>query len=120
MKHRYTISKEFHFSYSHQLTGLPEDHPCSRVHGHNGILKIDLGSDELDETGFVIDYRALSPMKEYVDEVIDHYHLNDKFDFNPTSENMTKFIFDLCKEWGWPVVAVHWSETPKTWATYSE
>src|SRR5215468_9371730 len=34
----YTISKFFEFSAAHHLTGLPDDHPCSRVHGHNYVV----------------------------------------------------------------------------------
>lgn len=29
------IAKGFHFSASHQLYRLPEEHPCARMHGHN-------------------------------------------------------------------------------------
>ncbi len=33
----FTITKEFHFSASHQLSHLPEDHQCARLHGHNYV-----------------------------------------------------------------------------------
>ena len=46
-----TISKEFHFSASHQLFGLKEGHPCGRLHGHNYIVKIFL-SGEPNKDGF--------------------------------------------------------------------
>ncbi|MFI6697695.1 6-pyruvoyl trahydropterin synthase family protein [Streptomyces sp. NPDC050509] len=51
------ISKEFHFSASHQLDGLPEDHPCGRLHGHNYVVALELSAptDGLDTTGFVRD-----------------------------------------------------------------
>lgn len=39
----FRITKEFHFSASHQLTGLPEDHQCARLHGHNYIVEVELG-----------------------------------------------------------------------------
>ena len=41
----YRISKEFHFSASHQLTDLPADHQCARLHGHNYIVVVELNSD---------------------------------------------------------------------------
>ena len=37
----YIISKEYHFSASHQLHDLPEDHPCHRLHGHNYVVEVD-------------------------------------------------------------------------------
>ena len=54
-----TISKEFHFSASHQLHGLKEGHPCGRFHGHNYIVKIFL-SGEPNKDGFVQDYGELN------------------------------------------------------------
>ncbi len=115
----YTITKEFHFSASHQLCGLGADHPCARLHGHNYIAVVELTAEKLDDTGFVIDYRALSPFKNYIDHALDHRHLNEVFGHNQvTSEWLAKFLFDWCKA-RWPqTVAVKISETPKTWAEY--
>lgn len=116
----WTISKEFHFAYAHQLHGLSEGHPCGRVHGHNGILVVELRGDKLDKSGFVKDYRELDPLKKFIDENIDHYFLNEVFDFQPSSENLAQWFYYYCKELGWPVCRVGWSETPKTWCWYSE
>ncbi|HBU96439.1 6-pyruvoyl trahydropterin synthase family protein, partial [Thalassospira lucentensis] len=38
----FTITKQFAFSASHQLAGLDADHPCSRLHGHNYIVEVEL------------------------------------------------------------------------------
>ena len=56
----YTISKEFHFSASHRLEGLPSDHSCTRLHDLNYIVIVELKSKDLDELGFVKDYRELT------------------------------------------------------------
>lgn len=100
--------------------GLEEGHPCGRVHGHNGVLVVELEGSELNKDGFVLDYRKLSPVKEFVDGRVDHRHLNDVFEFQPTSENLAKWFYYYCKQYGWPVKRVSWSETPKTWAHYAE
>ncbi|HBX20870.1 MAG TPA: 6-pyruvoyl tetrahydrobiopterin synthase, partial [Porphyromonadaceae bacterium] len=63
----YKISKEFSFSAAHQLKGLPDDHPCSRLHGHNYVVRIHLRSEKLSENGFVRDYNDLKPVKSYID-----------------------------------------------------
>lgn len=52
------ITKEFHFSASHQLCHLPADHKCARLHGHNYIV-----GAELDADGFVPDFSDLSVLK---------------------------------------------------------
>lgn len=115
---KYRITKDFEFSASHVIEDLPFDHPCTRLHGHNFVVRLEMGAKVLDATGFVIDYGAMDEFKDYVDDYLDHHHLNDIVDFNPTAENMAKYIFEWCLEEGWPVKSVGWSETPKTWATY--
>lgn len=114
----YEITKDFHFSASHVLDGLPDDHPCSRLHGHNIIVRLHLADDELDPVGFVVDYRSLDGFKRWLDDQFDHRHLNDRVPFNPTAENMTRHLYEVAEDMGLPVAAVSWSETPKTWATY--
>lgn len=117
----YTISKSFSFSASHQLAGLPADHPCTRLHGHNYDVTLILGAEALDDTGFVVDYRALSSFKQYLDQHFDHQHLNDQVDFNPTAENLAHFLYYVAVElFGGAIVqACRVSETPKTQATFS-
>lgn len=115
----YKITKEFACSCSHQLHGLPETHPCSRVHGHNYVITAELKSESLNEVGFVKDYRELEPIKKFVDNVMDHRHLNDVFvGHNPSAENMAKIIFDMFKEEIPQLSAISVSETPKTVARY--
>ncbi|MDR1223166.1 MAG: 6-carboxytetrahydropterin synthase [Tannerella sp.] len=116
----YKISKEFHFSASHQLFGLPEAHPCSRLHGHNYVAVFHFQSKELNGTGFVIDYRELEPIKQYIDENLDHRHLNYFFVFNPTAENIAKLLYDIFKLRFPQLYRVEISETPKTKAGYEE
>lgn len=115
----FRISKEFHFSASHQLKGLPEDHPCARLHGHNYIVVVELESENLNQVGFVRDYRELGPLKKYIDDELDHRHLNDILgDDQVTAELLAKYLYDWCKA-RWPETsAVRVSETPKTWAEY--
>ena len=115
----YRIAKEFHFSASHQLKGLPDDHPCARLHGHNYVVVVELASERLDAHGFVRDYRALAPLKHHIDEHFDHRHLNDVLgDDMVTAERLARHLYDWCAA-RWPeTAAVRVSETPKTWAEY--
>ena len=52
----FRITKEFHFSASHQLCRLPPDHQCARLHGHNYVVVVELAAAELNAFGFVRDY----------------------------------------------------------------
>ena len=114
----HVITKEFHFSSSHILHGLKDGHPCGRLHGHNYTLKVML-KGEPDEIGFVQDYNELKPISEWIDQTLDHRHLNDVFpDINPTVENMSKFIFDKFKPMFPKMYALSMSETPKTSCYY--
>ncbi|MBI1273442.1 MAG: 6-carboxytetrahydropterin synthase QueD [Alphaproteobacteria bacterium] len=115
----YKISKEFHFSASHQLGKLPDDHQCKRLHGHNYIVLVELAADELDEFGFVRDYQELDVLGRYIDERFNHRHLNDVLGSETTTaEYLARHFYDWCKERLPKTVAVRVSETPKTWAEY--
>jgi 6-pyruvoyltetrahydropterin/6-carboxytetrahydropterin synthase len=121
-----TISKEFGFSASHRLDGLAADHPCSRLHGHNYTVKVELGGIP-DEVGFVVDYRSLDWFKELLDSRYDHRDLNEVLGegINPTAEHLAYLLAQDLQDWvsmsdaaervGTIAIAV--SETPKTWAT---
>lgn len=117
----YIISKEFHFAASHQLSSLPASHPCSRLHGHNYIVKLVLRAEKLDRNNFVKDYKELDFFKHYIDENIDHRHLNEVFkEPNVTAEFLAHYFYHWCKEKLPQLCAVHVSETSKSWAKYYE
>lgn len=114
----YTISKQFSFSASHIIEGLTQDHPCSRLHGHNYVVELVLAAQELNETGFVVDYNELSVFKDMIDQTLDHRHLNDILSGPTTAECLAKYLYDHARQI-WPEVqSVSVSETPKTNATY--
>lgn len=114
----YTITKQFSFSASHVLEHLPEGHPCARLHGHNYEVELVLEGLELGESGFVRDYRDLAPFKAFVDEKLDHQHLNDVVDGPTSAENLARFLYEFARGLWHEVAAVRVSETPKTWAEY--
>lgn len=121
----YEISKDFTWSASHVLDGLPDGHPCGRLHGHNYIARVTIAADDLNPVGFVVDFGELSTIRDYIDDTFDHRHLNDVVDFNPTAENLARHLAGhtstaLAGKIHGPFdVSVSVSETPKTWATYA-
>jgi 6-pyruvoyltetrahydropterin/6-carboxytetrahydropterin synthase len=114
----YRISKHFSFSAAHHLAGLPAEHPCSRLHGHNYELVLHLRSPEVDACGFVYDYRALQFVKDFIRDNVDHRCLNDCLPFQPTAENLAKYFYDTFHGQLPQLFAVEICETPKTSAIY--
>lgn len=115
-----TITKEFHFSASHVLDKLPSWHKCSRLHGHNYVVLLELCAplENLTDAGFVRDYGDLDAFKGWLDDTLDHRHLNDAVDFSPSAERLAHWIYGLWAARYPELVAVWVSETPKTWAIY--
>lgn len=86
----YTIKKTLEVAASHNLK-LDYESPCGNLHGHNWIITVWCRNEELNSNGMVIDFKKI---KEIVHGTMDHKFLNDVFDFNPTAENIAKWIFD--------------------------
>lgn len=120
----YTIAKRFDFSASHILDGLPDGHQCGRLHGHNYSVEVELSAVSLPPgPGFVHDYGALAPIKRYIDDTLDHRHLNDVVNPNPTAEHLAHHLWHVASSLldlppGVTVSAVRVHETPKTVAEY--
>src|SRR5262249_21088716 len=85
----------------HVLDGVPADHPCARLHGHNWTVTLYLAAEEVDARGFVVDFFDLTPFRRMLDERFDHRHLNDVVDFSPTSENLARHLHDAARA-DWP------------------
>ena len=116
----FTIAKQFHFSASHIIEGVPKGHPCGRLHGHNYVVELILIAKDLDKTGFVVDYKDLKTFKNIIDRELDHRHLNDVLPGPTTAEYIAYYLYQRAKAIWSQVVAVRISETPKTWAEYRE
>src|SRR5918998_2936129 len=93
----FTIAKRFSFSASHVLTAVPEDHKCRRLHGHNYEVEVVCGTDELDQRGMVVDYYDLDPVRRFIDATVDHRHLNDVLDGEPTAERLAWWLYESLK-----------------------
>lgn len=119
----FTIAKRFAFSASHALTAVPEGHKCRRTHGHNYEVEVVCEAEALDERSMVADYFELDPVKRFIDDTVDHRHLNDVLPGEPTAERLAWWLFESLQDVLEPavakrVVAVRVHETPRTWAEY--
>ncbi len=67
----YMVTRELHFSYGHRL--LNYHGKCMHPHGHNARLEIDLGADELDPRGMVMDFGDVKAViQSWIDKELDH------------------------------------------------
>lgn len=90
----YYIKKKLEISAAHFLS-LSYESKCSRLHGHNWIFTIECRSKTLNGDGMVVDFTAI---KEMINSKLDHAVLNDVLPFNPTAENIARWVVDMIPE----------------------
>jgi len=86
----FKIAKTFEVAASHKLK-LDYQSPCGELHGHNWRITVFCQSDKLNENGMVVDF---SEIKKKIHEKMDHKNLNNVFGFNPTAENIAKWVVE--------------------------
>lgn len=86
----YFIKKTFEISASHQLK-LSYVSKCTQLHGHNWVVTIYCKARELNADGMVVDFTHL---KQLIRDRLDHANLNEILPFNPTAENIARWICD--------------------------
>lgn len=82
------IEKSMEISAAHKLN-LSYESKCQNLHGHNWHVTIYCKAEELNKDGMVCDFTHI---KKAIHEKLDHQYLNDILPFNPTAENMARWM----------------------------
>ena len=93
------VYREVQFSSAHRLRNYHGK--CENLHGHNWRVRLFVTRDNLDETGFVMDFKVLDGILKNIMELLDHKDLNSLEEFsqvNPTAENIALLIFRLAEK----------------------
>ena len=89
---QFELNKDLHFSAAHFIPS-EEAGQCQMMHGHTYHLNITIAGNELDETGFLIDFKLL---KRLIHKKYDHSVLNDHPEFAnkfPTTELLAQQVW---------------------------
>lgn len=84
----YYIQKRLEIPASHYLK-LDYESKCSVLHGHNWIVTVYCRAESLDANGMVTDFTHI---KSRVMDRLDHKAINEVVPFNPTAENLARWI----------------------------
>jgi len=115
----YILKLDHTFSAAHQLTNAYDDKCNDSIHGHNWKVKVSIEVKELNN-GMVIDFTNI---KEIID-TLDHKNLNEILDFEPTAENLARYIHNKISAINWnkrnPRIKVEIFEAEKSSIIYLE
>lgn len=132
----FRVVHDIHFSYGHRLLNHPGK--CSRLHGHNARVAIEISSEKLDRDEMVIDFYTIrEKVGAWIQETLDHRMILSEADpaaallkqageplvvlkRNPTAETLAKLIFDEARQMRLPVSRVTLWETETSCAEYHE
>ena len=90
----YYVQKHMEIAACHRLN-LSYESKCANLHGHNWHITVYCRAKKLNHDGMVIDF---THVKQMIHDKLDHQNLNEVFDFNPTAENIARWVTEQIPE----------------------
>lgn len=116
---KFQLKQHFHIEAARFLPNLPKNHPCANMHGHSFKIILNLRGHLVPEIGWVMDYHEISRIMTPLLQQLDHKILNEVAGLeNPTSELLTKWIYERALKSIPLLESVTVSETTNTECTY--
>jgi 6-pyruvoyltetrahydropterin/6-carboxytetrahydropterin synthase len=120
-KGMFRLRIETEFDAAHKIESYKGK--CANLHGHTWKVEIFVLGEKLDPTGMIVDFCVLKQRLKEITEKLDHSYLNETKEIgNPTSENLSKYIFekmgDLAENVKLEKIRI-W-ENPRSWCEYYE
>ena len=91
---KYTLRVLTEFASAHTLRGYPG--ACSRLHGHNWKVEVEVEARKLDDLGMGLDFKIIKRSANELVGELDHRYLNEVSPFenvNPTAENIAAYLY---------------------------
>lgn len=117
----FELKVESSFSAAHHL--LNYNGECENQHGHNWKVEVYVKGNVLDKSNLLIDFKVLKQELNAVLKYLDHKDINtlpDFKDISPSSEILSKYIYEKLKQQIPYVSKVSVWETEKACASYME
>ena len=84
----YYVSKRKQSAAGHKRH-LSYESKCANLPGHNWSIPVYCKAEKLNKDGMVMDFKHI---KQKIHGYLDHGNLNELLPFNPTAENIAKWI----------------------------
>lgn len=88
----YKLTVEDKFAAAHQLTNYKG--ACENLHGHTWKIQLSVEGETLDESDMLVDFHQLKDYLRAIHDEFDHKFINDIVPFSPTSERLSKYIYE--------------------------
>lgn len=119
----FELNKDMQLAAAHYIDDARAG-KCRQLHGHTYVINLTIGGDQLDELGFLVDFKTL---KQTIHDRFDHTLINEDEYFKnqpPSTEKMAETIYLLVEEQlrkltnGATCLQVFVRETPTSYVVY--